>query len=140
MYQTADIWEAIHHAAPEYEITLNGPAQLDFKALKEKRDKYIVRLNNIYLNGLKNAGIDVLEGWASFVDAHTVQVAFNDGTKQSITAAHILIAVGGKPMLPSNTEGIEHTITSDGFFELTELPKKSVVVGVSRSVAEMAYP
>ena len=143
MFQTATIYETMQHHAAEYEISTNSRKPvLNFGALKEKRDKYIVRLNTIYLNGLKKAGIDVLEGWASFQDAHTVQIRPNhdaaDQTVKTVTAEHILIAVGGKPMVPPGEGVAEHTITSDGFFDLTELPAKSVVVGAGYIAVELA--
>ena len=38
------------------------------------------------------------------------------------SADHVLIAVGGQPAWP-NIPGAEHGISSDGFFELEQLPK-----------------
>ena len=48
-----------------------------------------------------------------------------------------MIAVGGYPTWPS-IPGAEHGISSDGFFELEELPKKTVVVGAGYIAVEMA--
>lgn len=48
-----------------------------------------------------------------------------------------MIAVGGYPTIP-DVEGKEHAITSDGFFELNELPKKSTVVGAGYIAVELA--
>lgn len=50
--------------------------------------------------------------YGSFVGPNTVQVA---GVKY--TADHILIAVGGRPTMPT-VEGAEHCIDSNGFFLL----------------------
>lgn len=137
MFQAAGVYESIQHVAEHYEIHGGDAAsfQLDWKALKEKRDKYITRLNNIYLNGLKSAGVAVLDGWASFVDAHTIQVSNNNSTT-TVTAEHILIAVGGKPVVPPGEGVAEYSITSDGFFELEEQPKKVVVVGAGYIAVE----
>lgn len=41
---------------------------------------------------------------------------------------NILIAVGGVPLMPE-VPGIEHAISSDGFFDLEEQPKKAAVIG-----------
>jgi hypothetical protein len=48
----------------------------------------------------------------------------NDGTVETITADHILLAMGGRPVRPA-IEGAELGIDSDGFFDLTELPPRS---------------
>ena len=59
----------------------------------------------------------ILHYIAIIADSRTVSV---DGV--SYTADHILVAVGGQPALP-NTPGAELGITSDGFFDLTDIPK-----------------
>jgi pyruvate/2-oxoglutarate dehydrogenase complex dihydrolipoamide dehydrogenase (E3) component len=43
-------------------------------ALIANKSKEITRLNSVYNNLLKNAGVDYLEGKGSLVDAHTVKV------------------------------------------------------------------
>lgn len=150
MFQAAHAYETVLHDMKAYEISIthhgdnddgNGASvkpKFNWAALKEKRDAYIVRLNNIYSNGLQSAGVTVIEGWASFLDSHTIQVTMNDGFTQTVTAEHILIASGGKPMIVPGEGIVEHTITSDGFFELTEQPGKAVVVGAGYIAVELA--
>ena len=53
---------------------LNPKHDYQYSVLKENRDKYILRLNNIYKNLLKNSGVDVYKGFATFVDKNVVQV------------------------------------------------------------------
>ena len=55
-----------------------------------------------------------------------------------MTAQHILIATGGKPVLPSGPGIAEHCITSDDFFDLDALPHKAVVVGAGYIAVELA--
>ena len=64
--------------------------------------------------------MECIRGHASFVADGCVEV---DGQKYA--ADHILIATGGRPTMPSPSEipGAEHGISSDGFFELEDLPK-----------------
>jgi hypothetical protein len=55
------------------------------------------------------------------------------------TADHVLIAVGGVPKMPP-LPGVEHAISSDGFFELQEQPKKvAVSAQVSASNHVISY-
>jgi len=141
MWNAASISEIIQHDAKEYGFNV-GSCQLDFQTLKRKRDAYIVRLNGIYGNGFKNAGVDLIRGTASFVDANTLQVTTDadDGNEKvlTVTAANILIATGGRPQFPPG-EGVESlSISSDGFFELETLPKKVVVVGAGYIAVELA--
>lgn len=104
----------------------------DWKSFTEKRDADIVRLNGIYERNLRNSNITIINGWAKFVDSHTVDV---DG--QRISGKYVLIATGGTPNA-LNIPGAEHTINSDGFFELQECPKKAVVVGAGYIAVELA--
>jgi glutathione reductase (NADPH) len=48
-----------------------------------------------------------------------------------------VLSPGGKPSVP-NIEGAEYGITSDGFFELTALPKKVAVIGGGYIGVELA--
>jgi len=76
--------------------------------------------------------VDVIRGFARFVDAKTVEV-----NGETLTADHILIATGGRPSYP-DIPGAEHGIDSDGFFELTALPKRVAVVGAGYIAVELA--
>jgi glutathione reductase (NADPH) len=135
MYQTATLAEQMKHDVTHYGFE-QPQVKLDYALLKKRRDAYILKLDHIYENGLTQAGIAKIVGDATFVDAHTVAVT-NDGTTQNVTADKILIAVGGRPMLP-DVPGTEYAITSDGFFEMEELPSKAVVVGAGYIAVELA--
>ncbi|PCI68751.1 MAG: glutathione-disulfide reductase [Piscirickettsiaceae bacterium] len=112
-----------------FDASLNG---FDWQALKKNRDAYIKRLNGIYASGLNNSGVDNIEGTATFIDEHTIQV----GDKR-YTAERFLIATGGKPSIP-DFPGAEYGITSDGFFELEHQPKKVAVIGAGFIAVELA--
>ena len=96
------------------------------------------RLSAIYDRNLKNAGVDVFDDRAEFVDKHTLRLKKSGKT---ITAKKILIAVGGRPWLPSAEElpGVEHVIDSNGVFEMTELPKRMVIAGGGYIAVEFAH-
>lgn len=50
---------------------------------------------------------------------------------RTLTSKHAVIAVGGRPVLPSPSElpGVHHAITSDDLFSLPRTPGRTVVVG-----------
>ncbi|KAM3569775.1 hypothetical protein VYU27_008139 [Nannochloropsis oceanica] len=104
----------------------------DWKAIKDARDAYVHRLNGIYTTLLRNSKVEVLEGMARFTGPKTVSV----GGKE-YTADHILIATGGKPVMPQ-IPGVDHCIHSDGFFALEEMPKRVAVVGAGYIAVELA--
>lgn len=131
MWHAAQIAEAIHLYGPDYgfDTTVNS---FDWKKLIASRSAYIDRIHQSYDRVLGNNKVEVITGFARFVDAHTVEV---NGEK--ITADHILIATGGRPAIPS-IPGAEHGINSDGFFELDAMPKRVAVVGAGYIAVEIA--
>uniref|UniRef100_A0A8D2JHS7 Glutathione reductase n=2 Tax=Varanus komodoensis TaxID=61221 RepID=A0A8D2JHS7_VARKO len=135
MWNTAVHSEFLHdHADYGFEIS---DVKFKWRIIKEKRDAYVKRLNGIYQNNLNKAHIETIIGHATFTSDQepTLEVG---GKKY--TAPHILIATGGQPLVPSESEipGASFGITSDGFFELEDLPKRSVVVGAGYIAVEIA--
>ncbi len=90
------------------------------------------RLNGIYVNLLKNAGVEIHEGYASFIDSHTLNV----GGKK-ITSERILIASGARPFVPE-IPGREYSITSDEALDLMSRPERIVIVGAGYIAVEFA--
>jgi len=100
---------------------------------KGKMHAELDRLEGIYRNLLKNAGVTTFDARARMVDAHTVSLS----TGETITAKHILIAVGGRPVKP-DTDGAEMGITSDDIFLMEDLPKNILIVGGGYIACEFA--
>ncbi len=110
--------------------------RFDWNVLKANRAKEISRLNGIYENLLTGSGVKVMAGWASLLDAHTVQFV-HPGRSERFTAKHILIATGGKPSVPE-FPGREYVLTSDAMFDLDPFPKRLLVVGGGYIACEFA--
>ena len=104
----------------------------DWSRLVTAREAYISRINKSYENTLAKAPVDVLQGHGRLLDANTVQVG-----DKVVTADRILLAPGGRPTQP-DVPGADIGITSDGFFELQEQPKRVAVVGAGYIAVELA--
>lgn len=131
MWYGAQVAETLHRYAGEYgfDVTIN---KFDFATLKANRQAYIDRLHGSYERGFDSNGVERVYEYARFVDPHTVEVA-----GERYTAPHILIATGGHALYP-NIPGSEYGITSDGFFELDEVPKRTAVIGAGYIAVEVA--
>ena len=136
MFYGAQIAEAIHPYAPDYGFDVDVK-KFDFAKLVESRQAYISRIHTSYDNVLAKNNVDVIRGFAQFVNKNTLQVTFDDGSTEQVTADHILIATGGRPSIPA-IKGAEYGIDSDGVFALTELPKRTAVVGAGYIAVELA--
>ena len=131
MWYGAQVAETLHRYAGEYgfDVTIN---KFDFARLKANRQAYIDRIHGSYERGFDSHGVERVYEYARFVDPHTVEVA-----GERYTAPHILIATGGHALYP-NIPGSEYGITSDGFFELDEVPKRTAVIGAGYIAVEVA--
>lgn len=129
-WNAADLGGALHDAT-DYAFRLDAAGH-DWALLKQKRDAYILKLNELYAANLARHKVELLRARASFVDASTVSAA-----GRRLSAEHIVIATGGRPRRPL-IPGAELGITSDGFFELTERPRRVAVVGSSYIALELA--
>jgi glutathione reductase (NADPH) len=132
MWYAADIAQALMDA-PDYGFAVDATAPgFDWAGIKTARDRYLQRLNGIYHSNLENAGIELLRGYGRLQDRQTLTV---DG--QVYSADHIVLATGGRPSVPE-IPGAELGITSDGFFELVEQPRRVVIVGAGYIGVELA--
>jgi len=110
------------------------PYDFRWGRLKAARDAYVANLNGAYARSLLGNKVEIVRGYARFVDARTVAVDV-DGDR--ITADHILLAVGGAPRLP-DIPGAMLGITSDGYFDLETQPDRLAVVGGGYIAVEVA--
>lgn len=131
MWYGSQVAEAIHHYGPEYGFT-SQDVTFDFTTLRKNREAYIQRSRTSYGNTFNNNGVEVIKGFAQFVDAQTVEV-----NGELIRAKHIVIATGAQPAVP-NIPGNELGIVSDDVFAWEELPTSVAVIGAGYIAVEMA--
>ncbi|WP_238323242.1 glutathione-disulfide reductase [Acidovorax sp. JHL-9] len=131
MWYAAHVAEAIHHYGPDYGFDTTV-SRFDWATLVKNRSAYIERIHGSYETGLNRNKVDVIAGFGRFVDAHTIEAG-----GERMTADHILIATGGRPLRP-DIPGAQHGIDSDGFFALPEMPRRAAVVGGGYIAVELA--
>lgn len=120
------------HESSAYGWTMNGQADFDWATLKANKDKEITRLNGIYDNLLNNVNVTIHRGFATIAGPNLVRMG-----DKTVSARHILIAVGGQSYVPP-IPGAEHAMTSDDFFELTSRPESVAIVGGGFIATELA--
>jgi glutathione reductase (NADPH) len=109
-----------------------GSAKFHWPTLVANKKTEISRLNGIYANLLDNSGAQIIRGYASLKDANTVSVNGTD-----YTAERIVIATGGTPNIP-DVDYANLLISSDDIFDLSEFPKRLLVVGAGYIALEFA--
>jgi mycothione reductase len=80
--------------------------------------------------------VRLYEGHARFLDAHTLDT----GTGETITADHVVIATGSRPVLPE-LPGLDEVPfhTSDTVMRIEDLPRRLLIVGGGFVAAEFAH-
>src|SRR3954471_17652878 len=112
-----------------------GEPSFDWATLIASKDKEIARLEAAYTANLTRANVSIIKSRAVLEDAHTVRVLADD---RRIRAKHILIATGAWPAMGTGIAGIEHVISSNEAFHLTELPKRVLIQGGGYIAVEFA--
>ncbi|CCM05023.1 uncharacterized protein FIBRA_07223 [Fibroporia radiculosa] len=141
MWHAADIADKIRHAAG---YKFHGPGigspQFDWASFKPQRDAYIRRLNGIYDSNVAKEGVELHHGHARVLSPTSVQVTRPDGSKYALQTDKIVVATGGRPTVPSDSEipGASLGIDSDGFFDLEQQPRRVAVVGAGYIAVELA--
>lgn len=111
---------ARYGARPPTDVTV------DFAQAMQRVRRIRARMGRrISIRRLAAAGIDVYFGQARFVDAASLEVA-----GQVLRFEEALIATGGRPCLPDIPGLVEAgCLTNETLFELTEMPRRLLVIG-----------
>ena len=109
-------------------ISIPGPAELNMGNLVEWKEGIVTRLNKGVEHLLKNAGAELVTGWAEFQDAKTVKVG--EGKDATIIQAENVVLANGSvpielPFMPYD----DNVISSREALSLEELPKHVAIVG-----------
>ncbi len=127
-----DSSEHYHNAKEKFELhgidisnlKVNMPQMIKRKAqvVKENVDgiDYLMRKNKI----------DVHKGLGSFIDKNRIKVTKEDGETEEVETDKVIIATGSVPSVPPafNYDG-KKVITSTEALEITEVPKRMVIIG-----------
>jgi glutathione reductase (NADPH) len=126
--------------APGYGWTIPGTPSFDWPTFIANKDKEIARLEGIYTQNVKAAGVTIFSDRAVFEDEHTLLLV---NTQKRVTADKILIATGNRPTREMGTShvipGGELCITSNEAFHLDKLPKRILVAGGGYIALEFAH-
>ncbi|ORC90437.1 putative trypanothione reductase [Trypanosoma theileri] len=105
----------------------------NWQKLIAAKDKAVLDINKSYEGMFKETeGLEFFLGWGSFESKNVVAVHETSDpsspVKERLEAAHVLIATGSWPQMPS-IPGIEHCISSNEAFYLPEVPRRVLTVG-----------
>lgn len=106
---------------------------INWSALIKFKKSFTDNKPEVITKSLKQAGIDIFHGHASFIDEKTIEV---DGKR--FVSTYFFIATGAIPR-PLEFPGSEFVITSDDFFNLNQLPDSIAFIGGGFISFELAH-
>jgi glutathione reductase (NADPH) len=130
MWYAAELMHGFEHARDYgFDVQVAGH---DWAQLKQSRDAYVQRLNEIYQRNLDRKSVATIRSAGRFSGPGEI-VAANG---EAYAAEHFVIATGGYPRVPA-LPGAELGIDSDGFFELEHRPRRVAIVGAGYVAVEL---
>lgn len=109
--------------------------EIDFQAIVQRKDEVVTTLQNGIHATFSQNDVQYIKGEANYVSKNTFEV-----NGKQYYGRNILLATGGYPFIP-NIPGLEEVdyLTTDTFFNVTELPERFVTIGGGVIAVELAY-
>ncbi|GAA0325055.1 dihydrolipoyl dehydrogenase [Bacillus carboniphilus] len=101
---------------------------VDFSKVQEFKNGVVKKLTGGVEGLLKGNKVDIVNGEAYFVDANTIRV-MDENSAQTYKFKNAIIATGSRPIELKTFKYSKRVIDSTGALNLTEIPKKMVVIG-----------
>ena len=136
--------ERLQHVkhADKLGVKVSGEVTMDFPAMMARKDKIVQTQRGGVGMLFKKNGIKHVEGFASFVDAHTIEVT-KDGKTEKIKAKNFVLAMGSSVIhiaVPGLEGGAEKNVwTSDDAVNAPFIPKRMAILGGGAVGSEFSY-
>jgi dihydrolipoamide dehydrogenase len=128
LLHVADVINESAHAA-DFGVEFGKP-KIDLDRLRAFKNGVVTQLTSGAGQIRKLRKIDHVQGMASFRDARTLEIEKVDGTKDTLTFEHAIIATGSRPAtVPGLSIESPRLMDSTGALELPDIPKQLLVVG-----------
>ncbi|KAM7359463.1 thioredoxin reductase 2, mitochondrial-like [Cochliomyia hominivorax] len=130
MHEAALLGEALHDATSYgWQIPNEENITINWKNVITQIQNQIKSTNWVIKVELRTKKIKYINGMASFVDNHTIQIKMQDDSDLQYTGRFIAIAIGLRPVYPNIPGALEYGITSDDLFSWPQPPRKTLIVG-----------
>lgn len=138
LLRTAKLFGDIQDAA-RYGISLEGARPtIDWPAMMARKDSVVNQLVGGIQQLLKHNGVEVVNGFGTVLNPHTVQVG-----ERHLTCRHLIVATGSSPAMP-DTPGLSLArkqgvvIDSTDALVLPALPRRLIILGGGVIAVEFA--
>jgi len=129
LLESSDLYDRLQQGVGAHGIAVNG-VSLDVAAMIASKDAVVRDLTGGIASLFKSNGVTWIQGYGQLMPDRQVEVTGHDGSLQTITATHVVLAPGSVPVqlavAPLNNDTV---VDSEGALEWTEVPKRLGIIG-----------
>jgi dihydrolipoamide dehydrogenase len=137
LLHNAELAHAFLHKADEFGIS--GDVKFDYKRAWERSREVSDRLVKGVHFLMKKNKIDEYDGWGTFKDANTLEVALEDGSTETLNFKNAIIATGAVDNQLRGVEFSDNVVGWETQIMTDNLPKSIVIAGGGVIGVEFAY-
>lgn len=134
----AELAHILQHRAKEFGFSFDNLAMDYGKAFKRSR-----QVSNRLVKGvqflMKKNKIDTYNGWGTFKDAKTIDIALEDGTSETLSAKNVIVAAGATTRLLPGTQLSDNVVTYLEVILSDTLPESVIIAGAGAIGLEFSY-
>ncbi|MFE9445413.1 dihydrolipoyl dehydrogenase [Streptomyces sp. NPDC006602] len=139
LLRNAELAHTFTHEAKTFGIEVEGQVRFDYgEAFRRSRRVADGRAKGVNYLMRKNKITQYL-GRGRFTDAHTLTVTGADGTAETVSFDHCVIATGATAKLLPGTRRSERVVTFEEQILVEELPSSIIIAGAGAIGVEFAY-
>lgn len=139
LLRNAELAHIVTHRAEDFGFKFGGKVELDYsvayKRSRQVADRHVKGVRSL----MKKNKIDTYDGWGTFSGAKTIEVALNDGQKETLNAKNVVIATGARTRLLPNTQVTDRVRTYLEVIMDDKLPRSIIVAGAGAIGVEFGY-
>ena len=128
LLKNAKVYKTMKHAA-EYGVMIGGEVSYDWSLMLKRKDSVVKRLTTGVAGLLKKNDVEVISGFGKVLSPTQVEV-----NGEVISTKNLILATGASPIVPP-IPGLKDAyekkiaVTSRELLQITEAPKKLVIIG-----------
>ena len=139
LLRNAEIVHTLTHEAKTFGIHIDGEIKVDYgEAFRRSRKVADGRVKGVHFLMKKNK-ITEFTGRGTFTDPHTLRVDLADGSTETVTFGHCVIAAGASTRLLPGTSLSERVVTYEEQILSDVLPERIIIAGAGAIGVEFAY-
>ncbi|HYM61391.1 MAG TPA: dihydrolipoyl dehydrogenase [Thermoanaerobaculia bacterium] len=139
LLRNAELVHIFRDQAGTFGIKVDGKVSFDYgEAFRRSRKVADGRVKGVHFLMKKNK-IDQFQGWATFTDPHTIDVALNDGGRETLSFKNCILATGSTTRLLLGSKLGPRVVTYEEQILSEALPKSVIIAGAGAIGVEFAY-